>query len=194
MKGEAMTNDRGDSKSPDYLYQGSPAGTYAQNMHRREVSSNSVIIGATGIMTSVAIALQAGDIVTSITFRSGDTAASVPLNWGFALYSNASTPAKLAQTADQTTTAWAANTTKTIALATAQLITVAGIYYASLWMKATTQITCAGMILPHLDLSTGLLTTEKVISQSSGSALTTTAPATITTTTSLVGVPYVVVS
>jgi hypothetical protein len=191
-----MTKKRGELINRDYLLQGSPASsaTYVENIPRHTVSSAAVVIGATGIMTSVAVPLQAGDIVTNITFRSGTTAANTPLNWWFALYSSASTPALLAQTADQTTTAWAASTTKTLALATPQTITTTGIYYAALCMVATAQITCAGMILPHLDLSTGLLTTEKALSQSSGSSLTSTAPATIATPTKLVGVPYVVLT
>lgn len=190
-----MTKKRGDAINRDYLLQGSPTNTtYNENMRRTEVSSNAVVIGATGLMTSVAIPLQAGDIVTNITFRSGGTAAGTPTAYWFALYSAASTPALMAQTADQTSTAWAANTTKTLALQTAQQITVTGLYYAAISMTASTIITCAGMILPHLDISTGLLTTEKALSQTSGSALGGTAPATIATPTKLVGVPYVVVS
>jgi hypothetical protein len=191
-----MTRKRGDGISGEYLLQGSPttSSLYTQNIRRHDVDSAAVVIGATGIMTSVAIPLQAGDVVTNITFRSGTTAANTPLNWGFALYSSAATPLLLAQTADQATAAWAASTTKTLALATPQLITSPGVYYASLWMKATAQITCAGKILAHLDLSTGLLTTEKPLSVSSGSTLTTTAPSSITSTTSLIGVPYCVLT
>jgi hypothetical protein len=189
-----MTRKRGPAFNEDYLKQGSPAtsAVYIENMRRTEVTSGAVVIGATGIMTSVAIPIQAGDVITNITFRSGATAASVPTHWGFGLYSAAA--ALLAQTADQTTTAWAANTTKTLALATPQLITVPGLYYAAIWMTATTQISCSGAILAHLDLSTGLMTTEKVLAQSSGSGLTTTLPATIATPTSLIGVPYVVLT
>lgn len=191
-----MTRKRGDAQNRDYLLQGSPAtsSTYVENMRRTEVISDAVVIGATGIMTSVAVPIQAGETITNITFRSGSTAANTPLNWGFALYSNATTPALLAQTADQTTGAWAADTVKTLALQTAQLITVAGVYYAALWMKATAQITCAGTILAHLDISTGYFSTDKALSQSSGTTLTTTAPATIATPTKLIGVPYVILT
>lgn len=179
-----------------YLLEGSPAtsATYVPNMRRTEVSSAAVVIGATGLMTSVAVPLQAGDIVTNITFRSGTTAAGTPTAWWFALYSAAGTPALLAQTADQTSTAWGASTTKTLALATAQLITTTGLYYAAVSVTATTIPTLAGTVLPHLDFSTGLLTTEKALSQTSGSALGATAPATIATPTKLVGVPYVVLT
>jgi hypothetical protein len=191
-----MTRKRGDAYNNNYLLQGSPAGssTYIENYPRTSITSAACVIGATGIMTSVAVPIQAGELITNITFRSGTTAADTPLNWGVALYSSASTPALLAQSADQTTTAWAASTTKTVALATPQLISTPGVYYAALWMKATAQVTLTGMILPHLDLSTGLLTTEKFLSASSGTTLTTTAPSTIASPTKLVGVPYVVLT
>lgn len=192
-----MTRKRGDAISGDWLKQGSPAtsATYQENIRRTEVSSAAVVVGASGLMTSYAIPLQAGDIVTNITFRSGTTAANGPTAWWFALYSDASTPALMAQTADQTTTAFGASATFTKALATPQQITRTGIYYVAFSMTvSTTMPTLAGMILPHLDLSTGLLTTEKALAQSSGSALGGTAPATIATPTKLVGVAYSVVS
>lgn len=131
---------------------------------------------ATGVMTSVPVFLAAGDVVTNLSFRSGATAAGTPTAWWFALYSDAATPALLAQTADQTTTAWAANTTKTVALATAQTITRTGVYWAAIMVTATTPPTLmgAGVVAP---IATG----ERNLSQSSGSSLTTTAPATIAT-------------
>jgi hypothetical protein len=180
--------------SREYLLAGSPSGLYRENMGRTQVSSAAIVIGATGLMTSVGIPLQPGDIITSITFRSGTQAAVTPTAWWFALYSAAATPALLAQTADQTTGAWAASTTKTVALSAPQLITAPGTYYAAISMTAGTIINAAGMILPHLDFSTGLLTTEKFLSATSGTALGGVAPATIATPTKIVGVPYVLVS
>jgi alpha-D-ribose 1-methylphosphonate 5-triphosphate synthase subunit PhnH len=76
----------------------------------------------TQVMTSVPLWLNAGDVVTNLSFLSGATAANTPTNWWFALYSTAATPALLAQTADQTTGAWAADTWKTVALQTVQRI------------------------------------------------------------------------
>lgn len=129
---------------------------------------------ATGVMTSVPVYLAAGDVVTNLSFRSGATAAGTPTAWWFALYSNASIPALLAQTADQATGAWAANTTKTLALATAQTVTVSGVYWAAVMVTATTPPTLmgSGVVAP---IATG----EKNLSQSSGSSLTTAAPTTI---------------
>jgi hypothetical protein len=144
---------------------------------------------ATGVMTSVPVFLAAGDVVTSLSFRSGTTAAGTPTNWWFALYSNAATPALLAQCADQTSTAWAANTTMTKALATAQTISVTGVYWAAIMVTATTPPTLLGSaaVAP-------IVTGERNLSQSSGSALTTTAPATIATPTVKQFAPYVVLT
>lgn len=143
----------------------------------------------TQVMTSVPIKLAAGDVITNISFCSGTTAAGTPTNWWFALYSNAATPALLAQTADQTSTAWAAFTVKTVALATAQTITQSGIYWAAIHVKATTVPTLLGCIGVK-----PIVTGERNLSQSSGAALTATAPATIASPTVKNFVPYVVLT
>lgn len=142
---------------------------------------------ATGVMTSVPIFLQAGDVVTNLSARSGATAAGTPTNYWFALYSDAATPALLAQTADQTTTAWAANTTKTLALSAPYTVPKTGIYWAAIMVTATTPPTLLGACA-----APAIVTGERNLSQSSGSALTTTAPSTIATPTAKTFVPYVV--
>jgi hypothetical protein len=187
-----MTKKRGNPINADYLLQGSPTNSvYAEPFPRYLASANTSAL-TTQVMTSVAVPLQAGDIVTNITFKSATTAAGTPTNWWFALYNPSGT--LLAQTADQTSGAWAANTTKTLALTTAQLISTPGVYYAAVMVKATTPPTLAGLTLHHADLSTGLLTTEKVLAQTSGSSLTTTAPSTIATPTAITAVPYCVLT
>lgn len=143
----------------------------------------------TQVMTSVPIYLYAGDVVTNIGVRSGATAADTPTNYWFALYSNAATPALLGQTADQTTTAWAANTTKNLALATPKTITESGIYWVGIMVKATATPTLLGSAV-----APAIVTGERNLSQSSGSSLTTTAPATIATPTAKTFAPYVVIT
>lgn len=179
-------------KNPDWLLAGSPTGVDRRNMRRLDGISNLAAL-TTQIMTSVAIPLQAGDIVTSLTFKSGATAAGTPTNYWFALYSNAATPALLAQSADQLTAAWAADTAIKLALATPQLISVSGVYYAAIMVKATTVPTLIGATI-QADASTGMTAADKVIAQTSGSSLVATAPATIATPTTVGTVPYVVVS
>lgn len=140
----------------------------------------------TQIMLSVPLWLKAGDTVTNLSFCSGATAIATATNWWFALYSNAATPALLAQTADQTSTAWGANTAMTIALATAQKITTTGIYWAGIMVKASTVPSLLGVLA-----APAIVTGEGNIGQTSGSSLTTTAPATIASPTAKLLVPFV---
>lgn len=171
----------------------SPSTFFRRNLprhgHYDDAGDTGQVSLVTQVMTSVPIFLAAGDVITNISFRSGATAAGTPTNWWFALYSSASTPALLAQTADQTTTAWAANTTMTKALATAQTISASGIYWVGIMVKATTVPTLVGTLV-----APSIVTGERNLSQSSGSGLTTTAPATIATPTAKNFCPYVVLT
>lgn len=140
---------------------------------------------ATGVMTSVDLWLNEGDLVTNLSFISGATAAGTPTAWWFALYDPAG--ALLSQTADQTTTAWAADTVKTLALGTAQRATRSGLYKASIDVTATTPPTLVGTVGAK-----PVLTGEGNLAQTSGSGLTTTAPATIATPAFKRQVPLVI--
>jgi hypothetical protein len=124
-----------------------------------------------------------------VSFVSGATAAGTPTNWWFALYDTQATPALLAQTADQTSTAWAAFTVKTVALATVQTITKTGIYWVGIHAKATTVPTLLGCLGVK-----PVVTGERNLAQTSGAALTATAPTTIATPTVANFVPYVVLT
>jgi hypothetical protein len=143
----------------------------------------------TQVMTSVPIYLQAGDVITNVSFRSGATAAGTPTNWFVALYSSAATPALLSQSADQTTGAIAANTTITTALAAAQTIGTTGVYWVGIMVKATTVPTLLGCAV-----APAIATGERNLSQSSGSSLTDTAPSTITSVTAKNFCPYVLLT
>lgn len=187
-----LVNGRYPSKNPEWTLAGSPSGLYRQNMSRLVAGGNLAAL-TTQVMTSVALHLQAGDTVSSLTFKSGATAAGTPTNWWFALYDDSATPALLAQSADQLTAAWAADTAKTLALATPQLITRSGVYYAAVMVKATTVPTLIGASV-QADASAGFLSADKVLASTSGSALTGTAPATIATPTAVGTVPLVVAS
>jgi len=178
---------------PEWLRNGSNTGPLRESFPRWAITTD-LTAPVTEVMTTVAVPLQTGDVVTSITFKSGATAAGTPLNHWFALYSSAATPALLSQTADLETAAWAANTAKTVALTTPQLITEPGIYYAAFLMKATTVVTLLGRTLALAGASTGSVTGQKVLAQTSGSALTATAPATVATPTTSALVPYVVLT
>jgi hypothetical protein len=141
------------------------------------------------VMMCTAIFLPAGATITSLSFRSGTALTQGSNNdghWWFALYDTQATPALIAQTADQTTTTWAATTIKTIPLGSPApyLVTVSGIYYVAIMVYAGTGGAPAlpsigGMAIASSTLSTGFASGQKVLAGTSGSALTTTAPPTI---------------
>lgn len=149
------------------------------------VGLDDVPAAATGVMCSVAIYLQDGDLISNLTWISAGTAGATLTNQFAALYSGAG--ALMAQSADGTSGAWAADTAKAFALTTAQRITRSGIYYAALAVAASTVPTLVGSIgaKPHL-------TGEGNLSQTSGSSLTATAPATIATPAFKRHVPLVI--
>lgn len=144
-----------------------------------------VSAAATGVMCSVALYLQDGDTISNLTFVSAGTAGATLTNQFAALYSGAG--ALMAQSADKTSEAWAADTAKTFALATAQRITRSGVYYAALAIAASTVPTLVGSVGAK-----PFLTGEGNLSQTSGSSLTATAPATIATPAFKRAVPLVI--
>lgn len=161
---------------------------YRNNLPRYPLDDVAEAISATtGVLTTVPIWLEAGDTITNLSFLSGATAANTPTHWWFALYSAAATPALLAQTADQAAAAWAADTWKTLPLATAQKISASGIYYAGITMTATAVVSLMGA-----RGAKPLVGAEGNLAQTSGAGLTTTAPATIVTPTSWRAVPLAI--
>lgn len=178
--------------NPDWTLNGSPSGLFREGAIRRLQGVGNLAALSTGVMTSTPIHLEAGDTVTNLTFMSATTAAGTPTNYWFALYDDGATPALLAQTADQLTAAWAANTAKTLALATPQKINRSGIYYAAIMVAASAVPTLVGQALHHANVAGAVASGQKVLAQTSGSSLTTTAPATIATPTAVATVPYVV--
>lgn len=162
---------------------GRPDVFHRANMPR--LGLDDVAALATGVMTSVDLWLNEGDLVTNLTFISGGTAAGTPTNYWFALYDP--TGALLSQSADQLTAAWAADTAKTLALGTAQRITRSGRYKAGINVTATTPPTLVGSVGAK-----PVLTGEGNLSQTSGSSLTGTAPATIATPAFKRQVPLVI--
>ena len=185
-----MTRQSGDATDLDFIRQGtSPAsGFHAESFPRWGITADIDPL-ASGVMLSTGVPLQVGDIVTSITFKSGATAANTPTRRFAALYDPDGV--LLAQSPDLTTAAWAANTVQTHVLATPQIATRSGMYYAGLAMSATDLPTLLGRNLGLAGANT-VAPTNKVLAQSHGSSLTDTAPATIATPTSVALLPYVV--
>jgi hypothetical protein len=167
---------------------------YRENFDAGDQSTDVAAALTTQVITAVPIFLEVGDKVTSISTISGATPAGTPTNWWFALYDTAATPALLAQSADQLTAAWAADTVKTLALTTAQVVTATGIYYVAIMVKATTVPSLICRVAGRAAANGALLTGYKVKGLTSGAALTTTAPATLAAPTTVVNRPWVAVS
>lgn len=96
-----------------------------------------------GWLYLVPIWLPKGLVISNISFTSGNTGATTPTNQWFTLHN--SSRVALARTADATTAAWAANTTKTLAIAQATAgtassytTTYAGLHYLGFNITAAT--------------------------------------------------------
>lgn len=107
--------------------------------------NNQTILPGTGWMRLTAIKLPAKFKVTSISFMSATTPAGTPTNQWFALYD--SSLALLGVTADDTTTAWAATTVKTLTLASPVEVPTSGVYYVGVMVAATTVPTFMGVAI-----------------------------------------------
>ena len=185
-----MTKQNGNPNNDDFIRQGSSYNITCSETIPRFDAGDDFAVAATGVVLSVGIPLQVGDLVTNITFVTGATAAGTPTAGFVALYSPAG--ALLGQSADFATTARAANTAYTVAIATPVLITAAGLYYAAISFTATTVPTLRGASLHHAVLAGAVTSTMKVLSQSHGAAVGATAPATIATPTTTFAIPYMV--
>lgn len=102
-----------------------------------------------GTLYLVPIWLPKGAVISTLSFAGGATAAGTPTNWWFTLHDSARVA--LARTADQTTTAWAANTTKSVAIAqttagaaSTYTTTYSGLHYLGFMMAATTVVSLLG--------------------------------------------------
>lgn len=118
------------------------SGCKAETFPRRLVPEVNTSLLSTGRLSLQAIAIRAGELLTSISFFSATTAAGTPTNQIFGLYDN--TLALLRSTNNDTTTAWAANTRKTLSLTSTFTTTYTGLYYLGIMVTATTVPTIKG--------------------------------------------------
>lgn len=165
-----------DSQGACYTYAGPPVaslgitGTIAETMPRETCPEvNTTVPTASGTLFMQAIYLKAGQLVSNITISSATTAAGTPTGGRVGLY-DASRNLR-ATSADQGSTAWAANTVKTLAMTTPYRVPTSGLYYIGFFMAATTVITMKGgtaktggqlassVPILHGTSSTGLTTT-----------------------------------
>jgi hypothetical protein len=183
-----LVNARYPSINPDWARAGSPAGVFAESCPKL-LAGGDLAIAASGVELSAMIPLMAGTLVTSVTFITGATAASGPTA-GYVCLRGVS-GALLAQTADFTTTARAANTEYTVNLQTAQLISAPGLYRIGVsFTVSTTMPTLRGVSLGNATVAA----TGTTIAVTHGSAVGGTAPSTTSSPSNASVVPYFRVS
>jgi len=117
-------------------------GCKAETFPRKLVPEVNTALLSTGRLSLEAIAIRAGELITSISFWSATTAAGTPTNQLFGLYDNTLT--LLRATNNDTTTAWGANTRKTLNLTSTFTTTYTGLYYLGIMVTATTVPTLKG--------------------------------------------------
>ncbi len=125
-----------------------PANVIAETFARSGVTNNSIGILSTGRLTVCGGAvIPANRTVTNISFISGNTALSAGTNQWFCLIDQALNV--LAKTADDTSTAWSANTVKTLALSATYRPSVNTPVYIGIVVAAATPPTLAGPVISN---------------------------------------------
>lgn len=117
-------------------------GCKAETFPRKLVPEVNTSLLSTGRLSLEAIAIRSGELLTSISFWSATTAAGTPTNQLFGLYDNNLN--LLMSSNNDTTTAWAANTRKTLNLTSNFTTTYTGLYYLGIMVTATTVPTVKG--------------------------------------------------
>jgi len=118
-------------------------GTLAETMPRDQCTeTNCTIPSLSGTLYMQAIYLYAGQVINNLIFHSSTTAAITPTNNIAGIYNKSRV--LLAQTANQLTAAWAANTVKTLALTAVYRVPKTDLYYIGFFMTAATIIKMKG--------------------------------------------------
>lgn len=163
----------------------------AETMPRELCPSNDLTSTLTsGRLSLFGIDLAAGKEISQITFVSGGTALVTGSNQWFALYDR--DLALLEVTDDDTSTAWAANSAKTLGLATSVTPTYDGLHYVGICVVAATPPSLRGMLTGHA----ALLALTPSLSHTADTGLTNpaSAPATATSSGNEIRRPYAYVS
>lgn len=177
----------------DYMLQGTPNATFAESFPHDQITTDLVASLVSGVMTSVAVPLIAGDLITKMSVVSGATALVTPTHAWMALYSPAG--ALLGQSADAPALAVAANAVVTQNFAAPIAVAASGVYFAAIMIAATTVPTLIGKASGAVVAGQAAMNAAfgfPALAQSSGAALLAAAPATIVTPTNLLVCPYVV--
>lgn len=161
-----------------------PTGAIAQTTPRVAATSDQSLL-STGRLTLAAVYLRAGQVVANISFLSGTTPLATGSNQWFSLWSSARVLRGV--TADDTSTAWAANTLKTLAMVSPYTITTTGIHYLGILVVASTVPT-----LRSVSLGSAVSGLAPIITGTSDTGLTNpaSAPGTAAAITAVGNVPY----
>lgn len=117
-----------------------PTGALMATTDRYALTTTAPLVS--GRLHLVAIDLPKGLLITSITFVSSTTALVTGTNQWFGLFDSSRVPLRL--TADDTSTAWAATTAKTLTLSSTFTTTYAGLHYIGIMVAAATVPTLSG--------------------------------------------------
>jgi hypothetical protein len=118
------------------------SGALYETVDRDLVDEVNTALLSSGRLSLQAIWLPAGITISSISFWSATTAAGTPTNQLFGLYDSSLN--LLRSSVNDTTTAWAANARKTLALTSTFTTTYSGLYYLGIMVAATTVPTIKG--------------------------------------------------
>ena len=150
---------------------------------------------ASGVATSVAVPVEIGDVISKVTVLVGATAAGVPTNAFAAVASGLAIPALLAQSTSQGAAAIPASTAVVFTLTAAVRVTNVnapnGYLYVSVVVAATTVPSLATVSVPAAVGYKAFPNSPLFLAATHGSALSTTAPATIAAPVTVSAVPIV---
>lgn len=113
-----------------------PTGALGETFRRSQSHAIDTNLLASRRLHFCAVYLPTGTLCTNITFVAGSTGAGTPTNQWFGLWDSSRVQLRL--TADDTSTVWAADTAKTLALSSTFTTTYSGLHYVSVMVKATT--------------------------------------------------------
>lgn len=118
------------------------SGALYETFDRNLCDEVNTAVLSTGRLSLQSIYIPAGTVVSSISFWSATTAAGTPTNQLFGLYDSSLN--LLRSSTNDTTTAWAANSKKTLSLTSTFTTTYSGLYYLGIMVTATTAPTLKG--------------------------------------------------
>src|SRR5690242_8687292 len=123
---------------------GSPTAMWRANFDRSLINADNAI-GTTGLITAMAVWVNAGDVITKASVCVGATAGATLTHKYFALYSYIATPALLGtQQTDDTGAAMAANTVYTGTFGATFTVLTSGLIWVAFCITGTTIPTLVG--------------------------------------------------